>query len=66
MVDGHILYREAVREFKRGFIHRALQDNKGNKSRTAQNLRMHRNTFSRNLLDLGIKLERRLPRKAAA
>lgn len=66
IVDGHILYREAVREFKRTFIQQALRDNMGNQNRTAQILRMHRNTLSRNLAELGIKVEHRPPQKAAA
>lgn len=66
MVDGGILYREAVSQFKKVFILVALRDNTGNKSKTAQILRMHRNTFARTLADLGIKVERRPPQKAAA
>jgi DNA-binding NtrC family response regulator len=66
MVDGHILYSEAVREFKRAFIGTALRDSMGNQNRTAQTLRMHRNTLSRNLAELGIKPERRVPQRAAA
>jgi DNA-binding NtrC family response regulator len=63
MVEGHILYSEAVREFKRAFIETALRDNLDNKNRTARVLRMHRNTLSRNLAELWIKVERRPPQK---
>lgn len=63
MVDGYILYFEAVTQFKRTFIHKVLQENVGNKTRTARVLRMHRNTLSRTLAELGIKVERRPPHK---
>ena len=66
LIDGHILYSEAVTEFKRVFIQTALRENMGNQNRTAQILRMHRNTLSRNLAELGIKVEHRPPQKAAA
>jgi Fis family transcriptional regulator, factor for inversion stimulation protein len=66
MIDGHILYSEAVTEFKRVFIQKVLRENMGNKTRTARILRMHRNTLRRTLSELGIKAERCLPQKAAA
>ena len=66
MIDGHILYCEAVTEFKRAFIQKVLRENTGNKTQTARILRMHRNTLRRTLSELGIKAERRLPQKAAA
>ena len=66
MVDGHILYEEAVREVKKSFMRVALRENDGNKSRTARSLGMHRNTFSRTLVSLGIFVERRRSQKVAA
>ena len=66
MVDGGILYREALTQFKRVFILVVLRDNAENKSKTARILGMHRNTFARNLADLGIKVEPRPPQKATA
>lgn len=66
MVDGHILYEEAVREVKKSFMRVALRENDGNKSQTARSLGMHRNTFSRTLVSLGIFLERRRSQKVAA
>ena len=65
MVDGGILYREALTQFKKVFIGVALQDNAGNKSKTARILGINRNTFIRTLTDLGIKVER-CPRQKAA
>jgi Fis family transcriptional regulator, factor for inversion stimulation protein len=65
MIDGYILYGEAVTEFKRAFIQNALRENRGNKTRTARVLRMHRNTLSRTVAELAIKVDRRPPQKAA-
>jgi Fis family transcriptional regulator, factor for inversion stimulation protein len=65
----NILYGEAVREFKETFIVVALRDNKGNQSRTARALGMHRNTLTRHVAELGIReatRRRRPPEKAAA
>lgn len=64
-----IFYGEAVREFKKTFITVALRDNKGNQSRTARALGMHRNTLFRHVAELGIceaGHRRRAPEKAAA
>jgi len=36
MVEGHILFGEAVKEFKKAFIETTLRDNMGNKNRTAR------------------------------
>jgi DNA-binding NtrC family response regulator len=64
MIDGHILYCEAVTVFKRVFIQKALRENRGNKTQTARVLRLHRNTLSRTLAELAIKVERRPSQKA--
>ena len=66
MVDGHIFYCEAVTELKRDFIQKALRENMGNKTRAARILRMHRNTLSRTLVELAIKVERPPTHRAAA
>jgi DNA-binding NtrC family response regulator len=66
MVDGGILYREALTQFKKVFIGVALRDKAENKSKTARVLGMHRNTFIRTITDLGIKVERCPPQKAAS
>ena len=65
LVDGRILYCEAVAEFKRAFIQKALRENKGNKTETARVLRMHRNTLTRTIAELKIKVEPRPPQRAA-
>ena len=61
MHDGGILYSEAVREFKRSFLAHVLQQNRGNQSKAAKQLGMHRNTLSRTLneLDLDVRMLRR-------
>ena len=65
MIDGHILYSEAVTEVKRAYIQTVLWENMGNKNRTARSLQMHRNTLSRNLVELGIKVKPRPSQTAA-
>jgi len=54
MHESGIGYAEAVREFKRRFILNVLERNKGNQSRAARELGMHRNTLSRTLAELDI------------
>jgi Fis family transcriptional regulator len=54
MQESGIGYAEAVREFKRRFILNVLDRNKGNQSRAARELGMHRNTLSRTLTELEI------------
>ena len=66
LVDGHILYHEAVREFKKVFVLKVLRDNNQNQTKTARVLGMHRNTLSRTLAGLGIKEKRRPPQRAVA
>ena len=47
MVERGILFDEAVGEFEKRFIKRVLDHVKGNQSRAAQILGIHRNTLSR-------------------
>jgi transcriptional regulator with PAS, ATPase and Fis domain len=47
MVEGGIRLEEAVGEFEKKFIRRALEQSKGNRSRAAKVLGIHRNTLSR-------------------
>jgi Fis family transcriptional regulator, factor for inversion stimulation protein len=56
MQKGGILYIEAVREFRKVFIATVLRENKGNQSKAARELQMHRNTLSRTLSALEIDL----------
>ena len=50
MLDGHILLAEAVNEFERLYIKKALARNKEHLSRTAQVLGIHRNTLSKRVV----------------
>ena len=47
MLDGHILLAEAVSEFEKLYIKKALARNKQHLSRTAKALGVHRNTISK-------------------
>jgi len=47
MVERGILLEEAVIEFEKRFIKRALERSNGNQSRAAKSLGIHRNTLSR-------------------
>ncbi len=49
MVDRGILFDEAVTEFEKKFIKRVLDRSKGNQSRAARVLGIHRNTLSRKI-----------------
>ena len=49
MVEKGILFADAKREFEKRFIARVLQRHKGNLSRAAQDLRIHRNTLGKKL-----------------
>lgn len=62
MVERGILFDEAVNEFQKKFIKRVLDRSKGNQSRAARLLGMHRNTLSRKI-DL-YKLDHRTHRQA--
>jgi transcriptional regulator with PAS, ATPase and Fis domain len=47
MVERGILYEDAVEEFEKHFILSVLKRTKGNLSKAADELRIHRNTLSR-------------------
>jgi Fis family transcriptional regulator, factor for inversion stimulation protein len=54
MIDKGILFPEARREFEKRFISRMLQRHKGNLSRAAKDLRIHRNTLGKKIEELGL------------
>ena len=64
-------FKEALREFQRGFILTVPKDQKGNQCRAADRLGMHRNTLRRSIRLLQIDLTpirvttRRLPPRGA-
>ena len=49
MVDRGIQFDEAICEFEKRFIRRALDRSNGNQSRAARLLGIHRNTLSRKI-----------------
>jgi Fis family transcriptional regulator, factor for inversion stimulation protein len=55
MVDKGILFAEAKREFEKKFIARVLQRHRGNLSRAAKDLRIHRNTLGKKLEEFKIQ-----------
>ncbi len=51
MVDKGIRFSEAKREFEKRFITRVLQQHRGNLSRAAKDLRIHRNTLGKKMAE---------------
>ena len=49
MIERGIVFTDARREFEKRFISRVLQRHKGNLSRAAKDLRIHRNTLGRKI-----------------
>jgi transcriptional regulator with PAS, ATPase and Fis domain len=49
MIDRGILFVEARREFEKRFIQRVLQKNRGNLSKSAKDLQIHRNTLGKKI-----------------
>ena len=60
LIEHGIKFEEAVAEFEKKLIRKALEKNKGNQSRAARLLGIHRNTLSRKILqyDLNQKPKR--------
>lgn len=49
LVERGILFEEAAAEFEKRFIKKVLDNHRGNQSRTACALGIHRNTLSRKI-----------------
>lgn len=49
MIEKGILFGDARKEFEKRFIARMLQRHKGNLSRAAKDLRIHRNTLGKKI-----------------
>ncbi len=49
MVEKGILFADAKREFEKRFIARVLQRHRGNLSRAARDLQIHRNTLGKKI-----------------
>ena len=50
MIDRHIYLGEAVNEFERKFIQTALTKTRGNQTKAAEFLGVHRNTLNRKIV----------------
>ena len=62
MVERGILFEEALGEFEKRFIKRALERAQGNQCRAAKMLGIHRNTLSRKICEY--KLDRNGSRRS--
>jgi transcriptional regulator with PAS, ATPase and Fis domain len=49
MVDRKVRFEDAMREFEKCFITKVMERNRGNLSKTAKELGIHRNTLSNRL-----------------
>ncbi len=58
---GGVLYREALAAFQKAFISAALRENRGNISRAAPSLGVHRNTLTRLCSELQIDVRQFRP-----
>ncbi len=54
MVAKGIYWTEAVSQFEKLFILRALEESNGNLSRAAETMGVHRNTLSKKIREYGI------------
>jgi DNA-binding protein Fis len=56
MITGGIRYPDAKREFEKRFLAQVMEREKGNLSRAAKVLHIHRNTLSKKLQDLKLPI----------
>lgn len=66
MIEHGIQFPDAVAEFEKRFIKQVLEQNKGNQSKAAKTLGIHRNTLSRKVEDLGLDHQPKRRRRRAA
>jgi DNA-binding NtrC family response regulator len=59
MLDGQILLNEALAEFEKVFIERALERNGNHISKTADVLGVHRNTVAKRMASYNGSMKRR-------
>jgi DNA-binding NtrC family response regulator len=55
MVDKGIRFTDAKREFEKKFITRVVQQHRGNLSRAARDLKIHRNTLGKKVEEYKIQ-----------
>ncbi len=65
MVERGIHYGDAVSEFEKRFIANVLERHKGNQSKAAKTLGIHRNTLSRKVEEFGLNHPPQRPRRAS-
>jgi DNA-binding NtrC family response regulator len=58
MIDKGIRYEDARREFDKQFIARVISTSDGNLGQAAKTLGVHRNTLTRRLRDLKLRVPR--------
>jgi DNA-binding NtrC family response regulator len=58
MIDKGIRYEDARREFDKQFITRVISTSEGNLGQAAKTLGVHRNTLTRRLRDLKLRVPR--------
>lgn len=63
MLDGHILLGEAVSEFEKLYIQKALARHRDHLSNTASELGIHRNTLSKRVSDYKAAAKKRRAKK---
>ena len=56
MHSSGIRYEDAVREFKKQYLREVLLAHRGNQCKAAEELGMHRNTLSRTMAELDLRL----------
>ncbi len=56
MIEKGIRYDDARREFEKRFIARMLAEHKGNLSRAARDLRIHRNTLGKKIQEYKLQV----------
>lgn len=59
LVDRGIVFGDAVAEFEKRFIKRVLESQRGNQSRAARVLGIHRNTLSRKIFEYRLESNHR-------
>ncbi|MGH9405226.1 MAG: helix-turn-helix domain-containing protein [Terriglobia bacterium] len=62
MMEHGVHFEDAVEEFEKRFIRKALEKHGGNRSKAAQMLGIHRNTLSRKIDEM--RLDHRPKRKS--
>lgn len=66
MLDGRILLGEAIEEFEKIYIQKALERNNDHLSNTATELGIHRNTLSKKVSDYNGSLKKQSNAKGSA